>query len=136
LYKVVQTPSLLVQLTEDDAHYRQVFLDGRSHPIDLNPTWKGHSTGTWDGDVLVIDSVGFNDKTWLPGFLPHTERLHVIERYQRPDLGHLEIEVTYDDPGALTTPLRVKHIWELVPGEELQEWVCENNRFRELAGGR
>ena len=83
---------------------------------------------------MIIDSVGFNEKTWLPGDLPHTDRLHVIERYRRPDLGHLEIEVTYEDRGTLTKPLHTRHIWELVPGEEIQEYVCENNRYLELVG--
>ena len=132
LYKIIQTPSVLVQLMENAAHFRQVFLHGLAHPADLSPTWMGHSIGTWDGDTLVIDSVGFNDKTWLHNDLPHTERLHVIERYRRLDLGRLEVEVTYDDPGTLTKPWSSRFIWELVPGEEIQEYVCENNRYQEL----
>jgi hypothetical protein len=135
LYKVIQTPSVLVQLMENQAaHYRQVFLDGRAHPQDPNPTWMGHSIGTWDGDTLVIDSVGFNDKTWLNDDLPHTDRLRVSERYRRLDLGRLQVDITYDDPGMLMKPWFSKFIWELVPGEEIQEYVCENNRYPTLVG--
>jgi hypothetical protein len=134
VYRIVQTPTLLVQLMEDDARFRQVFLDGRAHPADVSPTWMGHSIGRWDGDTLVIDTVGYNEKTWLPGRLPHTERLHAIERYRRLDLGRLEVSVTLEDPDALIKPWQSTRIWELVPGEEIQEYVCENNRFPELAG--
>jgi hypothetical protein len=134
VYKIVQTPTLLVQLMEDDAHFRQVFLDGRAHPADMSPTWMGHSIGTWDGDTLVIDTVGFNEKTWLPGRLPHSERLHVIERYRRLDRGRLEVAITFDDPDTFTKLFQTTRIWELVPGEEIQEYVCENNRFPELVG--
>src|SRR5262249_50099484 len=77
LYKFVQTPSLLVQLAEDEPAYRQVFLDGRGHPKEIDPTWKGHSIGRWERDTLVIDTVGLNDKSWLPNGMPHTEKLHV-----------------------------------------------------------
>ena len=111
-------------------------LNVRAHPADWSPTWMGHSIGTWDGDTLVIDSVGFNDKTWFHNDMPHTERLHVIERYRRLDLGRLEVEVTYDDPGTLTKPWSSRFIWELVPGEEIQEYVCENNRYQQLVGGQ
>lgn len=136
VYKIIQTPSLLVQLWERPPFYRQVFLDGRTHPVDLNPTWTGNSIGRWEGDTLVIDSAGFHDRGWLPNAVPHTERLHVVERYRRRDLGHLDVEVTFEDPGTFVTPWRMHMVWELVPGEELQEYLCENNRFRELAGGR
>ena len=131
LFRIVQTPDLLVQLTEDIISHRQVFLDGRSHPQDPNPTFWGHSTGTWDGDVLVIDSIGFNDKTWMPNGEPHTEALHVVERYQRPDKGHLKIDVTIEDPGAFTKPFQFHMVWTLAPGEEVGEYVCENNRDAE-----
>ncbi len=85
LYKIIQSSSLLVQLFEDVDGFRQVFLDGRGQPKDPDPTWPGHSIGSWDGDTLVIDTVGFNDKGWLLLF-PHTEMLHIVERYRRPDL--------------------------------------------------
>ena len=131
LYKFVQTPSLLVQLTEDEPAYRQVFLDGRAHPKEIDPSWKGHSIGKWEGDTLVIDTVGLNDKSWLPNGMPHTEKLHVVERYRRPDLAHLVIDVTMEDAGTLTKPWHLHMTWELAPGEELIEYVCaENNQYK------
>jgi len=134
VYKIIQTPRLLIQLMEEAPHFRQVFLDGRPHPTDLNPTWTGHSVGRWDGDTLVIDTVGFNDKSWLYNNLPYTERLHTIERYRRPDLGHLQVDVTFEDPDAFLKPWPYHAVWELVPGEEIQENVCENNRYSEVVG--
>jgi len=137
LYKIVQTPSLLVQLFELDPHFRQTFLDGRGHPKDPDPTWQGHSTGRWDGDTLIIDTIGFNDKSWLPNALPSTETLHIIEQYRRPDLAHLEIDVTMEDPRTLTEPWRHHMVWTLAPGEEVLESVCnENNQYRNQVLGK
>ena len=129
-YKLVQTPSLLVILFDTGDLPRQVFLDGRGHPQDPNPTWAGHSIGKWDGDVLVVDTVGFNDKGWLFGNDPHTERLHVTERFRRLDAGHLEIETTVDDPGTYLKPWTMKKVSPLAPkGEEVEESICnENNK--------
>jgi Carboxypeptidase regulatory-like domain len=135
-YKIVQTPSLIVQLYEYDPHYRQVYLDGRPHPKDLDPTWTGHSIGKWEGDTLVIDTVGFNDKAWLSNLMPHTDKLHVVERYTRPDLAHLNVDIMMDDPGAFKKPWHMHLVWELAPDEDIPETVCtENNHYyRELAG--
>jgi len=130
VYKFVQTPKLLLQLVEDEPNFRQVFLNG-THPKDPDPTWKGHSIAKWEGDTLVIDTIGFNDKGWLTDGFPHTEKLHVVERYRRPDLAHLVIDVTMEDPGTFTKPWNLHMIWELAPGEELIEYICsENNRYR------
>jgi len=130
IYKFVQTPALLLQITEDEPPFRQIFMDGREHPKEADPKWKGHSIGKWEGDTLVVDSVGFNDKSWLTDGLPHTEQLHVIERYRRPDLAHLEIDVTMEDPGTFTKPWKLQMSFELAPGEELIEYVCaENNLY-------
>jgi hypothetical protein len=131
LAKFVQTPGLLIMLVEGSAPgVRQVFLDGRGHPADVHPTWLGHSVGTWEGDTLVVDTIGFNDKGWLDiSGRPQTERLHVIERYRRRDLGHLDLEITVDDPGAYTRPWKVRRVLELASGEEIQEYICnENNK--------
>ena len=137
LYRFVQTPSLLVQLSEDEPSHRLVFLDGRAHPKDPDPSWKGHSTGKWDDDTLVVDTVGLNDKSWLPDSLPHTEMLHVIERYRRPDLAHLNIDITVEDPGALTKPWQLHTTWTLAPREELIEYVCaENNQYKDRSVGK
>jgi len=136
-YKVVHTSSLLVQLFELDPHFRQVFLDGRPHPKDPDPTWQGHSIGKWEGDTLVIDTIGFNNRAWLPNALPSTETLHVIERYRRPDLAHLEIEVILEDSATLTKPWRQQMVWTLAPGEEILESVCnENNLYRSPASDK
>ena len=128
-YKLVQTPTLLVMLFEDDIpSHRQVFLDGRSHPKDPNPMWMGHSIGHWEGDTLVIDTVGFDDRSWLDtAGHPHTEMMHVIERFRRPDLGHLEIEFTIDDPGAYAKPWKIVRASELDAGDDIGEYVCTEN---------
>lgn len=128
LYKIVQTPTLFLTITEDVVAVRQAFLDGRGHPKDLNPTWLGHSVGHWEGETLVIDTVGMNDKSWL-NIYPHTEQLHLVERYRRTDFAHLKVDITIEDPGAFTKPWTIHSVWNLAPGEEIGEYVCnENNR--------
>ena len=127
----IQTLTVLVQLMEDVTAEHEVFLDGRAHPSDLEPTWRGHSIGKWDGDTLVIDTVGFNDKSWLFFVVPHTEMLHVTQRVRRPDLGHLEVETTYEDPAAFKTLAKFKIVSVLTPDEEVHEVVCENNQYSE-----
>jgi hypothetical protein len=128
--KFVQTPTLLVILAEFPGNTRQVFLDGRAHPKELEPTWLGHSIGRWEGDTLVVDTIGFNDKSWL-GMLvnpyPHTEMMHVVERYRRPNLGHLELEMTVEDPGAFKKPWVVKRTANLDPTDEIRENICSEN---------
>lgn len=128
-FRIVQTPTLLVMIFEDDLpSHRQVFLDGRGHPKDPNPLWMGHSIGHWDGDTLVIDTVGFDDRSWLDAQgHPHTEKMHVVERYHRIDLGHLEIEFTIDDPGAYRKPWIMKRATELDPNDDIGEYVCTEN---------
>jgi hypothetical protein len=105
-------------------------LDARKHPDESLSPFVGHSVGKWDGDTLVIDTVGFNDKTWLENGYPHTEKMHLTERWVRKDLGHLEIEFTVEDPGALKSPWTIKKATELAgPDEEVGQYVCtENNR--------
>jgi hypothetical protein len=130
-YRFVQTPTLLVIIDENDDPARQIYLDGRSHPKDPNPSFMGHSVGRWEGDTLVVDTVGFNDRGWL-GFdnYPQSEKLRVTERYRRPDLGHLELEITFDDPSAFKKPWKMKRVSSLAPKDmELLEYICaENNR--------
>jgi hypothetical protein len=136
--KFVQTPSLLVILFEDVPGFRQVFLDGRGHPSNWDPTWMGHSIAKWQGDVLVVDTVGFNDRSWLGGLgggpLPHTEMLHMTERYKRVDFGHMEAVIIFEDPGAFVKPFHMNVKLDLAPQEELLEYVCENNRPEHLVG--
>jgi hypothetical protein len=126
--KFVQTPGLLVILFEDVPGFRQVFLDGRSHPAIPNPSWMGHSTGRWDGDTLVVDTIGFNAQGWN-GVYPRTEMMRLEERYTRTDYGHLDVRLTMTDPGVFTKPWVQQLRFDLAPQEELIEFVCENNKW-------
>jgi hypothetical protein len=126
-------------LHEGNIHsYRQIFMDGRKHPAELDPTWFGHSIGRYEGkDTLVIDTVGFNDKFWFDRTgTPHTEQLHTIERWTRPDMGRLLNTVTIDDPGAFAKPFTVAFPARLSPpGDEIMEYICqENNQFGAAIG--
>lgn len=130
-WKIVQGPKLIVFLFEGNMHtYRQIFMDGRGHPKDMDPTWYGDSTGKWEGNTLVVDTVGFNDKFWFDGVgHPHTEKLHIVERYRRPDSAHLEFEVTIDDPGAYTRPFTLFGHSPMMVNTEIMEYICaENNQ--------
>jgi hypothetical protein len=136
-YKFVQTPDVIVQMVEfATPGIRQIFMDGRPHPKpeDWNPTWHGHSIGRWEGDTLVIDTVGFNDIT--PGFGIHSEKLHVVERIRRPAFNRLEMEITAEDPEAFTGPWTVTRSGALSPDHEILEFVCpENNKDMKNFGG-
>ena len=127
-YKIVQRPETLVLMWEGNTHsYRRFFLDGRKHDLDLEPeSWTGQSLGKWDGDALVVDTIGFNDRTWLdPTGKPHSDAMHLTERYQRPDLGHMNVQLTIEDEKALTKPYTFTRNFTLAPGWELQEYVCQ-----------
>ena len=129
--KFSQTPDLLLMLNEYNGTYRQVFTDGRPLPKDPNPSWQGYSTGRWDGDTLVIDSAGFRDDLWLDwaGSMV-TSAGTVRERIKRPDFGHLEIEITVDDPKAYTRPWSVTFRQQFAADTELIDEVCaEGERF-------
>ena len=117
--------------------YRIVFMDGREHPKDLLPSYYGHTIGRWEGDTLVMDTVGFNEKFWMNrDGLPHTDRLHLIERLSRPDFRTLKYEVTIDDPGAYTTKWTSGFTMRWTEGMELFEYVCQdNNHFPENVFG-
>src|ERR1700751_4486693 len=106
LSRIIQTPGLIAILYESpNSPHRTVFMDGRDLPKDPNPTWLGYSVGHWDGDTLVGQSVGFNDRGWVDvGGKPQTESLKLTERYHRPDFGHLQLDVTFDDPKVFTQP--------------------------------
>jgi hypothetical protein len=128
-WRIVQTPTHIFFLFEANIHtYRQIFMDGRNHPPDPDPTWYGHSIGRWQGRTLVVDTVGYNDKFWFDfrGH-PHTEKLHTIELYTRTDAGTLVNEITIDDPGAYARPFKVTFTAKLLPGEELMEYICQEN---------
>jgi hypothetical protein len=127
--KIVQTANLVVVLYEYQTIFRQFFTDGRALPEDANPTWMGYSVGHWDEDTLVVTTAGYNDRTTidLAGH-PHTEALRVTERYRRRDVGHLELQVTLDDPKAYTRPWTLPMEFDLIPDGQLIEYVCENER--------
>ncbi|MEP7310192.1 MAG: hypothetical protein ABJA98_32195 [Acidobacteriota bacterium] len=125
--KFVQTPGLLLVLYED-APTRQIFLDGRALPKDPNPSWMGYSVGHWEGDTLVVDTAGFNDRTWLDlAGHPHTESLHVTERFRRVDFGRIQLQMTFDDPNAYAKSWTIPVEVTLVPDTELLENVCHEN---------
>ena len=130
-WQIVLSPTRIFFLFEGNIHsYRQIFLDRASHPADPNPTWYGDSIAKWDGDALVVDSVGFNDLFWFDfAGHPHTEKLHVTERYTRPDADHLDYETVVDDPGAYTRPFTMYGHSTLQTGTDLMEYICnENNK--------
>lgn len=110
--------------------WRIVYMDGREHPKDLDPSFSGHSTGKWEGDTLVIDTVGFNEKFWLTREgIPHTSALHLIEKFTRENHDRLRYEATIDDPGAYTAPWTGGWYIDWRAGEEMYEYICqENNR--------
>ena len=125
--KIVQTPGLLLMLDED-LTYRQIFLDGRTLETEPNPSWMGYSVGRWEGDTLVVDSFGFNDRTWLDrDGHPHSEALRTTERYRRLDFGHMQIEITLNDPKVYARPWTVSLSAELNPDTELLESVCNES---------
>ena len=128
MVKIVQTPSLIVMLYESGILDRQIFMDGRALPQDPNPTWMGYSVGHWDGDTLVVESAGFNDKTWLDltGH-PHSEELRLTERFTRRDFGHMQLHMTIDDPRAYARPFTVPVDLRFVGDTELLEEVCNEN---------
>ena len=129
-----RSTELEVLFEGDVPGYRQVFLDGREHPRDPNPTWQGHAVGRWDHGALVIDTIGFNDRSWLSyAGHPHTEAMRLTETLRRPDAGHLEIEVVVHDPGAFSKPWKTVRVYELTPADEIQEYICsENNKYGRL----
>ena len=127
-WRIVQTPTHIFFLFEGNIHsFRQILMNEK-HPADPDPSWYGHSTGTWEGDTLVVDTVGFNDKFWFDfrGH-PHSEQLHTIERYTRTDLGTLENKVTIIDPAMYDKPFTLSFTATLRPNEELMEYICQEN---------
>jgi hypothetical protein len=138
-WKIVQSQGFIVIVHEAFNLWRQIFMDGRQMLADANPTWMGYSTGRWEGDTLVVDTRGFNGKIWLDQLgKPSTDALHVIERFRRKDFGHMDIQITIDDPKAYTKPWNVTQEVHLLPDTELIEFICnENNRdLDHLPGSR
>jgi hypothetical protein len=128
LLKFVHIPNLLLMLNELNAGYRQVFTDARALPTNIFPTMQGYSSAKWDGDTLVVDSIGFPDNTWIDwSGSVLMEDAKVRERIRRPDYGHLEIEITVDDPKAYTKPWTVNLKQRIVPDTELIDEICLEN---------
>lgn len=126
--RIVQTPTLISFVNSDLTH-REIFLDGRELEKDPNPTWMGYSVGHWEGDTLVVESNGYNDKTWLDGDgHPHTEDLRVTERYHRVDVGHMDSDLTFTDPKVFPKPLIIHMKMDLRADTEMLEYVCDNEK--------
>ena len=127
-YKIIQMPGEVVILYEAFTLYRQIFTDGRPLPKDPQPSWLGYSIGHWEADALVVDTIGFNGETWLDqeGH-PLSDAGHVTERYRRRDFGHMDLQITIDDPKMYTKPWTVKEDPVLIPDTELLEFVCNEN---------
>jgi hypothetical protein len=130
LSRIVQSPGVVVILYESpNSPHRTILTDGRELPKEMNPTWLGYSVGHWEKDTLVVNTAGFNDKGWLDvGGLPQTESLRLTERYRRRDFGHLELEVSFDDPKTFAKPFTLHMDKTLTPDTEIIEDVCENER--------
>ena len=127
-YKVIQTAGLIVMLLEDNNPPRQIYTDGRKLPADPEPSWMGYSSGKWQGETLVVETVGFTDRSWLDASgHPRSEAMHIEERFRRRDFGHMDIEVTIDDPKTYTRPFMVKYSARLLPDTDILESVCAEN---------
>ncbi|HEX4997613.1 MAG TPA: hypothetical protein VFY29_05280 [Terriglobia bacterium] len=126
--KFVQTPNLTIVLLETGGN-RQIYTDGRKHMPDNNPSWFGYSTGKWEGDTLVVETIGFNGRTWLDVVgRPQSEEARVTERFRRRDFGHLDAEVTFNDPVWYSKPFTIKVTYLLQPDTDILEYYCENEK--------
>ena len=129
-WEIVYARDRILIIFEYQALLRQIFIDGRKHPDDLEPTYMGHSIGKFEGDTLVVDTVGFNDKTWLdPMGLPHSDAMHLTERIRRVDHDTLVDEYTIDDPKAYTQPWKASRTFKLKPDWQIKEYVCTENNL-------
>jgi hypothetical protein len=126
--RIVQTPQLVAMLYEFSNNFRQIYTDGRALPKDPNPTFQGYSIGRWDGDTFVVETIGYNDRSLVgrPAY-PHTESLRTIERYRRRDFGHMDLEMTVDDPKAFTRPWTMSVELLFDADTDLIEYVCNEN---------
>jgi hypothetical protein len=128
-FKLVQNPGLTLILYEEFNHYRQIFTDGRPFPKDLEPAWFGSSVGKWDGDTFVVETRGFNDKSWLDDYgHPHSDALIATERFQRRDFGHMDLQIIIDDRKMYAKPWSFSFNLELLPDTDLIESICDNEK--------
>jgi hypothetical protein len=124
-FKIVQTPRLTLILYEADTVFRQIYTDGRKHPVDPDPHWLGYSVGKWEGDWFIVDVMGFNDRSPLDAMGHfHSEAMKVTERFHRRDFGHIEYQLTIDDPKTFTSPVTVKFNHVLIPDTDISESFC------------
>jgi len=127
-FKIIQTPYEIVLLSETADPPRQIHTDGRPLPRDPDPTWMGYSVGHWEGDTLVVETAGLNDRAWLDAFgHPRSESMRITERYRRRDFGHMDLEITFNDPKYYTRPFSIKMGLRLIPDSDLLEYVCTEN---------
>jgi hypothetical protein len=127
-FKMIQTPHMIVMLSETADPPRQIYTDGRRLPSDPQPAWMGYSVGAWQGDTLVVETNGLNDLAWLDGFgHPRSEAMRITERYRRRDFGHMDLEITFDDPKYYTRPFNLKIALALIPDSDILEYVCNEN---------
>jgi len=127
-FKIIQTPGVIAVLYEESNTYRQIYTDGRKLPKDPQPAWMGYSVGHWEGDTLVVDSAGFNDQGWLDASgHPQSEDLRIRERFYRRDFGHMDVELTIEDPKMYTRAFTVKTTEVLLPDSDVLEYVCTEN---------
>lgn len=129
VHKIVQAPGVIIVMHElDGGMSRQIYTDGRPLPKEPSPSWLGYSVGRWEDDTLVVDTIGFNDKTWLDGRgHPHSEAMHITEKYRRRDVGHLDVEITIDDPKFYNRPFAIKVTHLLQVDSDILEYVCNEN---------
>jgi hypothetical protein len=136
-FKIVQDPGLTLILYEEFARFRQIFTDGRGYPQEMNPAWFGYSIGKWDRETFVVDTAGFNDRSWLDDAgHPHSEKLRTIERFHRRDFGHLDLQITIEDPVAYTEPWSFALHFHLMADTELIENMCDNEKDEQHLVGR
>jgi hypothetical protein len=126
--RLIQVPGLVVVLYEGINPQRLIYTDGRKLPVDPQPAWMGYSVGRWDGDVFVVESNGFSEKSWLDGSgHPRSDAMRLTERLHRRDFGHMDVDVTIDDPGSYTRPFSIRYTQVLVPDTDILEYICNEN---------
>jgi len=127
-FKMIQTPGEVVVLFENISPGRQIYTDGRSLPKDPQPSWMGYSVGKWEGDTLVVETIGITERAWLDALgHPRSEGMRITERYRRRDFGHMDLEMTFDDPKYYTRPFSFKTTLNLIPDSDILEYICAEN---------
>lgn len=127
-FKMIQAPQEIVMLSETSDPSRQIYTDGRNLPKEFEPSWMGYSVGTWEGDALVIETTGFKETSWLDLLgHPRSESMRIVERYRRRDFGHMDVEITFDDPKYYTRPFSIRTGLTLIPDSDTLEYVCAEN---------